>query len=150
MVDDITERADVAKGTFFNYYPRKESILFELSMRHIAEVESYGEKLASTSTSVVERMVKALRHGMELYMRDRDLSRAMMLQFFKSLGPDVLEVNERGQRMIRGFVEKAQAAGELRRDVDPDRAAYLLRSIFLLAVLIWVSAPTPPYDLAEE
>ena len=26
-IDEIAERADVAKGTFFNYFPRKESLL---------------------------------------------------------------------------------------------------------------------------
>ncbi len=32
-VDDITEKADVAKGTFFNYFPRKESVLAYLSLK---------------------------------------------------------------------------------------------------------------------
>jgi AcrR family transcriptional regulator len=31
-VEDITERADVAKGTFFNYFPSKEALLSELSV----------------------------------------------------------------------------------------------------------------------
>src|SRR3990170_9066515 len=26
-IDDITARADVAKGTFFNYFPRKEAVI---------------------------------------------------------------------------------------------------------------------------
>src|SRR6185369_9176570 len=147
------ERADVAKGTFFNYYPRKESVLFELSLRHIEQVEAYGEELAGRPLSAIDRMIEAMRHGVRLYMKDRDLSRVMLLQIFKgaaALGPETLEINQRAQRMIRGFVEKAQAAGELRPDMDPERATYVLRSIFFLAVLVWVSAPAPPYDLAEE
>jgi len=31
-VEEITERADVAKGTFFNYFPSKEALLGELSV----------------------------------------------------------------------------------------------------------------------
>ena len=152
-VDDITERADVAKGTFFNYYPRKEAVLFELSLRHIGEVEAYGERLAGSPMTAVERMLGAMRHGVQLYLRDRDLSRVMLLQLFKgatALGPETLEINQRAQSMIRGFVQKAQAAGELRRDMDAERATYVLRSIFFLTVLVWVSAPAPPYDLGEE
>ena len=38
-VDEITERADVAKGTFFNYFPHKESVLSYLSEEWLARVE---------------------------------------------------------------------------------------------------------------
>ena len=32
-IEEITDRADVAKGTFFNYFPSKEGVL--LSLIHI-------------------------------------------------------------------------------------------------------------------
>src|SRR5512135_2938180 len=38
-VDEITERADVAKGTFFNYFPHKESVLSYLSEESLRRVE---------------------------------------------------------------------------------------------------------------
>ena len=34
-VEDITEAADVAKGTFFNYFPTKEALLDELALWRI-------------------------------------------------------------------------------------------------------------------
>src|SRR5712675_296074 len=38
-IDEIAERADVAKGTFFNYFPRKEAVLGYLSEMWIEEAE---------------------------------------------------------------------------------------------------------------
>jgi AcrR family transcriptional regulator len=152
-VDDITERADVAKGTFFNYYPRKESILFDLCFDHMAEVEAVREKqLAGKSISAVERMLESLRHAAQLYMKDRDLSRAMLLQLFKGAtpSPEAFAINQRAQDMVRSQVERAQAAGELRADLDPERATYIIRSIFFLTVLVWVCTPDAPYDLSTE
>src|ERR1700682_578592 len=38
-VEDITEAADVGKGTFFNYFPTKEHILAEFGGQRTAAVE---------------------------------------------------------------------------------------------------------------
>src|ERR1051326_2887526 len=38
-IDDIAEKADVAKGTFFNYFPRKEAVLGYLSEMWLDEAE---------------------------------------------------------------------------------------------------------------
>lgn len=151
-VDDITERADVAKGTFFNYYPRKESVLVDLGLDHITEVERYREQISATPMRPVDQIVEAMRHGAQLYMKDRDLSRVMLLQLFKGTTPtpEGFEINQRAQELILRLVERAQASGELRRDTDPERATSVLRSIFLFTVLVWVCFPTSPYDLSEE
>lgn len=151
-VDDITERADVAKGTFFNYYPRKESVLFDLGFDHITEVERYREQISATPMRAVDQIVESMRHGAQLYMKDRDLSRVMLLQLFKGTtpAPEGFEINQRAQQLILRLVERAQASGELRRDTDPERATSVLRSIFFFTVLAWVCFPNPPHDLSEE
>src|SRR5438552_9782866 len=38
-VSDITEAADVGKGTFFNYFPTKEHVLVEFYERHRERLE---------------------------------------------------------------------------------------------------------------
>jgi len=50
-VEDITEAADVGKGTFFNYFPNKESVLLALIERQRSIIAAAVEK-ASTSKSV--------------------------------------------------------------------------------------------------
>src|SRR4030095_12690985 len=82
-VDDITERADVAKGTFFNYYPRKESVVFDLCFEHLTDVENHSQNVGSQPIRAVDQIVERMRYAAELYMKDRDLSRAMLLQLFK-------------------------------------------------------------------
>src|SRR5215475_12781122 len=39
-VEDITEAADVGKGTFFNYFPSKEHILTAFSEMQLAKLET--------------------------------------------------------------------------------------------------------------
>ena len=43
-VEDITEAAAVAKGTFFNYFPTKEAILEALAERQLGVVKAAAER----------------------------------------------------------------------------------------------------------
>ena len=44
-VDEITERADVAKGTFFNYFPTKEHVLEQFSRLQLQRIEQAREQV---------------------------------------------------------------------------------------------------------
>src|SRR6202040_4364816 len=52
-VEDITEAADVGKGTFFNYFPTKEHILAEFGGERVAAVQRALEKAKSTKGPVI-------------------------------------------------------------------------------------------------
>mgnify|MGYP004705420061 CR=1 FL=1 len=43
-VEDITDAADVGKGTFFNYFPTKEHILAAFGMERVAAIEQAYDK----------------------------------------------------------------------------------------------------------
>src|SRR3954452_4271608 len=57
-LSDITEAADVGKGTFFNYFPTKEHVLVEFYERH-------RERL--------EERLPAVRHGPETALEALEL-----------------------------------------------------------------------------
>ena len=152
-VDEISERADVAKGTFFNYFPRKEGILEAVHEMQIAEVEAASEEILASDRSAVEMMVESTRRSCEIYTRARDVSRAVILNVLKNppgTSPVALQTHERIQAVVRRFIEKGISTGELRADLDIERAAYLLRGNFFFTVLVWLCCPDPPYDLQDE
>src|SRR5246127_2182870 len=52
-VEDITEAADVGKGTFFNYFPTKEHVLATFGAERIALIERAHERAKSSSEPVL-------------------------------------------------------------------------------------------------
>src|SRR5690242_20764841 len=60
-VEDITEAADVAKGTFFNYFPTKEAILEALAERQLGVVKA-AEERARVAASVRPVLLEMI-HG---------------------------------------------------------------------------------------
>src|SRR6202171_5886331 len=51
-VEDITNAADVGKGTFFNYFPSKDHILLAFAEMQLAKLQAIIENLRSTHEPV--------------------------------------------------------------------------------------------------
>src|SRR5580700_5580481 len=47
-VEDITEAADVGKGTFFNYFPSKDHLLVAFSDMQLSKLQAAVERAAHT------------------------------------------------------------------------------------------------------
>lgn len=60
-VDEIAAAAEIAKGTFFNYFPTKEHLLVEYRHRLLADIHAYGTKLEGESArDVITRYFRQL------------------------------------------------------------------------------------------
>src|SRR5580765_7782471 len=55
-VEDITEAADVGKGTFFNYFPSKDHILLAFSDMQLAKLEQSINGLVASQQPLREFM----------------------------------------------------------------------------------------------
>src|ERR1700674_3536142 len=53
-VEDITDAADVGKGTFFNYFPTKEHVLATYGAERIAAIERALQEARSTKRPVLD------------------------------------------------------------------------------------------------
>src|SRR5215472_6265245 len=76
-VEEITEAADVAKGTFFNYFPTKEAILQALAERQLSVVKAAEEK-SRTAAQVRPVLVEMVHKLAERPSRSQLLLRSLM------------------------------------------------------------------------
>src|ERR1700739_2242379 len=53
-VEDITEKADVGKGTFFNYFPSKDHILLAFGEMQLSKLETAIEMARKTGEPMPE------------------------------------------------------------------------------------------------
>jgi len=149
-VDQITQRAGVAKGTFFNYFPTKDAILRYLSTREIGRLSSAVLLNGNGSVSSVgklKRFMVALADSLE---SDRDL---VCLMFRRGISvPDLFAGDAGGfslQSMSSLLIRQAQRSGEINRDLDPDMLAAALDALYLQQVVRWCESDRD-YPLAER
>ena len=149
-IDEITEKADVAKGTFFNYFPRKEAVLGYLSEVWIAEAEENAEAILTAKKSAREKLVELLSGLAAQYEEDRDLSWFVIMEWLKRAFTGTEDVHARWHTLIVRVVEQGQATGELKRSVNPHRAEFVLGSVYMGTLIMWLCCPEGQFPLRDE
>jgi len=135
-VDEITERADVAKGTFFNYFPRKESVLEALSEEWMERAEEHA---AFHGTTASER-VKAIFGGVaEAYGQDRGLARMLVRVGMERMVRTEPDARRTGlYSRVAAAIHDGQQCGEFRDDLGVDAVFGVVASVFMGTLIWWV------------
>ena len=148
-MEQIGERADVSRATVFNYFARKEDIVFEWFGRlraGFAKALAEDEQQAVDSTS---RLRRAFRVLADLYEDDPATGRAMVRAWQRAGGPLLADASDAPQ-LVANSVRAGQLAGDIPRDVDPDRAALILFDAYLGVLYRWVLDETNQLALGEQ
>ena len=143
-VEEITESADVAKGTFFNYFPTKEAILTKLADRQVGVIKRAAE--AAIEAPSMQPILLAMAH-------DLAAGPARSQMMLRSLLSVVLSTNllretfqknlELGRTSMASIMERGQKLGEIRADLAPMELARIFQHAMFGTLCIWcVSAPS--------
>ena len=138
-VEDITEAADVGKGTFFNYFESKEHVLGVMAEIQIGKVR---EALAQAETEklamrvVLQRLFQRLA---EEPGRSPDLARTVISSFLASEGVRLVvrEQMARGREALAAIFANGQRNGEINRQLKKDELAVLVQQQVLGTILLW-------------
>jgi len=138
-VEDITNAADVGKGTFFNYFPSKDHILLAFADMQLAKLQSTVEHLRATGQSI-PKFLRTLGIRMtEEPGRNPSMVRALLLANLSSTPVrEAMRINQaRGQEILTEFVAIGQQRGEIRSDLPAKDLATVFRQTVFGTLLIW-------------
>lgn len=138
-VEDITNAADLGKGTFFNYFPSKDHLLLAFADMQLAKLQSVIEHLRTTSEPLPQFLrTLAVRMTAEPG-RNPSIVRAMLLANLSSTPVrEAMRGNQaRGHALITEFVAIGQQRGEVRNDLPAGDIAHVFRQTVFGTLLIW-------------
>jgi len=136
-MDDIAARCDVARGTVFNYFARKEDLLMAwVDSRRALARQVLIESSARAATS--KRLRAALTALCQLHEKEAPASRALVRCWLQCGGP-LLERATDTALILRTVIEAGRKHGDVRRDVDPELAARALLDLYLGALYRWAA-----------
>jgi AcrR family transcriptional regulator len=138
-VEDITEAADVGKGTFFNYFESKDHVLGVMAEIQLSKVREAVARAADGRQPIYAVLRKLAQRLGEEPGRSPGLARALISSFLAS--PEVREILKRnmheGRKAIGGLVAEGQRRGEINASLRKAKIATQLLQACLGSVLLW-------------
>ena len=149
-VEEICEKADVAKGTFFNYFPRKEAVFGFLSETWVADAERRVAEILAKGGPIWPKVRDVFVEFATFYEEDRDLSKHMAMEWARCMHDPADTVCRRWDELGAHVSRQLQAKGELRDDVAPERVHHVLADVYHGTIMMWLESPEPPFKLKDE
>lgn len=152
-IEQITERADVGKGTFFNYFPSKEHIFLALGEIQLGVVEAALEDAQQGRDPIYEVLKRLAVSLTREPSRSPQLLRSLLIANLS--GETVREVFTRvlaqGRAMVTEILQIGQQRGEVQPDLDCALYARMFQQTMLGTMAFWALHPSfTPADLAGD
>jgi AcrR family transcriptional regulator len=138
-VEDITNAADIGKGTFFNYFPSKDHILIAFSEMQIGKLEMAVESAQHSSQPMPEFMRELSIKMTAEPARSPSVVRAILLGNLSSpmVRSAMRKNHAHAQKLLTRLVKTGQERGEFRKDLPAGELAQVFRQTVFGTLLIW-------------
>lgn len=151
-VEDITLRAGVSKGAFYNHFVSKETVLLEQFQRiddHYVEVFEEAEQ----DLSAREKVALFIDTMMDYVANTVGLLPIQVIYANQVSAPESTRILTNTERpaydLLRGFAAEGKANGEFGADLDEDRYARMIMRNARAVIYDWCLA-NGSFDLEAE
>jgi AcrR family transcriptional regulator len=138
-VEDITEAADVGKGTFFNYFPSKDHILLAFGEMQLAKLEGAIETARSNDQPLPEFLRELGPRMTQEPVRNPEIIRALLQAYLSStpVRKAMIDLQKRVHALHTQIIRLGQERGEIRNDLPAAEIAHVFRQTIFGTLLIW-------------
>jgi len=138
-VEDITNAADLGKGTFFNYFPSKEHILLAFGEMQFGKLQAAFDEMRNANIPVPAFLRSLGPRMTQEPIRNPAIIRLLLQAFLTNTsvrGP-MLDLQRRVTAIHAEMIRIGQERGEIRNDLPPEDLALIFRQTIFGTLLIW-------------
>ncbi|MFE2995367.1 TetR/AcrR family transcriptional regulator [Nocardia sp. NPDC059246] len=148
-IDEISERADVSRGTFFNHFPRKEDLITEWAEDRRRTLMDRIEQPLGTGASDTGALLHRCMAGLaQLSEAQRGVTEIMLTAWVKTGRP--LTEEPYTAEVFARIIDMGVRRGDIDSRVDPVLLGNLLRDAYLGVVYRWARHTTDQERIAGE
>lgn len=138
-VEDITEAADVGKGTFFNYFPSKEHILMAFGEMQLGKLEAVINEARQSDRPMRDVLRNLVMRMTEEPIRNPSIVRALLQANLSSVPVrgEMLRIHDRNRALMGQLIRHGQQRGEIRTDLPAEEIAQVWRQTVFGTLMFW-------------
>jgi AcrR family transcriptional regulator len=117
-LEAVARAAGVGIGTLYRHFPTREALFEAVYRREVQQLADLAEQLKQKAQPV-DALREWMRSNVTFVATKKGMSTALALAAYKN--PDLLSYSfDRLTRAVRGLLDRAIAAGEIRDDISPE------------------------------
>jgi AcrR family transcriptional regulator len=138
-VEDITEAADVGKGTFFNYFPSKDHILLAFGEMQLAKLEAAVAEVRTSGATMPEFLRSLGLRMTQEPVRHPGIIRTLLQAYLSStpVRTEMIELQKRVHALHSEIIHIGQQRGEIRSDLPAAEISNVFRQTIFGTLLMW-------------
>ncbi len=150
-VDEITREAGIGKGTFFNYFPTKISLLIYFGEQKETLVYNMVKNETIRSISTKEKIKNIMVVVAKSNEKDKELTKLLVFEYIKHAGSRTKDegTSQRFSKILYHLLGEGVKKGEVRSDIDLKKAAENLSAVYFTSMIEWLRSETD-YSFSED
>jgi AcrR family transcriptional regulator len=145
----VAERADVALGTLYRYFPSKIHLLVSALARELERVQDRTERVVIPGATPYDRLMFILARITKGLQRDPQLTEAMTRAFMFADASAAAEVDQVGRLMDQMFA-RAMLSTEDTPSEEQLAIARVISDVWLSNLVAWVTRRASATDVANR
>lgn len=148
---DVAERADVALGTLYRYFPSKVHLLVTLMHEQTAELTIRLDRRPPKGETAAERVVEVLARATRALQRDPQLADAMIRALMFADASAAAEVNAVNSIMTEAIIASIRGDdGDVGSDEEHRAVARVLEQVWWANILAWLSGRSSARQMTDD
>jgi len=138
-VEDITRAAHIAKGTFYNFFAKKEDVLLYFLDTEFAKSRKEIQRRIKKVTTISEKIELLIATYIKYIFPNKEFSAVLIKERVINLGTGSNRNEIALMKQLAAFFDEAKQRGEIRRDVESGHLAEIVFAIYTMYVIYWTN-----------
>jgi len=138
-VEDIALNANVATGTYYNYFKSKEDVLLYFLDRETERSIDAIQKIAYTMTDFFHQLQESFSILLSHVFQNKEFGRILMSKRVMLMGAKDNQIERKLLEGVSMFVDLAKQRNMIKSHVDTKRIAEIMSSITTTYIIYWLN-----------
>lgn len=138
-VESITRRAKIAKGTFYNFFEKKEDVLLYFLDREYSKSEEEIERKLSSKQTFLDQIELSIAAYIKHIFPEKEFTKVLIKERIGKIGTGKNKNELHLMQALSQSIDMAKQRKEITRSIDSSRLAEMIFALYTMYVIYWTN-----------
>jgi len=138
-VESITRRAKIAKGTFYNFFEKKEDVLLYFLDREYSKSEEEIERKLSFKQTFLDQIELSIAAYIKHIFPEKEFTKVLIKERIGKIGTGKNKNELHLMQALSQSIDMAKQRKEITRSIDSSRLAEMIFALYTMYVIYWTN-----------